>query len=166
MNRQQRRAHERAVKRVMSNPAKVSRIKRQMQAEKDAQPIDRDQVTDLAVYAHAAMTALTQGTATEADLHSLAAIANISLLLAEQGIGDDHTGAIKAGMSAVVALFDRHARTGRIGASGSDLTALNGLIEIHEAQLELQPTQGEMMQAIREIKRRQTQGNVLEVATC
>ena len=98
----------------------------------------------------------------EVDIDNLALISNVALVLAEMGLGADLLPEVMAGQDAVLALQARFARLGRVGAAGDELRALNGLLELHDAQLDIPPTVEEMRKAIAEVKRRREAGHVMD----
>jgi len=142
----------------------VAKQVQQAKQEAAKQPMAGEQITDLMIYAVQAVAAIGAGDAAEADLHNIACMGNVSLVLAEQGLGAELLDDIRAGQDAVVSMMARHERVGRVGASGPELVALRRLLEIHEAQLEAGPTRGEMVAALNEIRRRMSTGQVLNTA--
>jgi len=71
--------------------------------------------------------------------------------------------AIMDAQDAVVSMQSRLARTGKVDASGPELQAVNVLLEVHDAQLEIPPTVEEMRKAIAEVKRRREAGQVIGI---
>jgi hypothetical protein len=123
-----------------------------------------DQVRDLVIAAWSALDALPTGRGEECHIHTLACVANMSLLLSEIGYGAEALEDIKRGQDAVVSVMGRYARTGRAGCSGQELQLLRTLVDVHEQQLSLSPTRDEMLRVIAEMRRRMAAGEVLEVA--
>lgn len=164
MNRAERRAMDRAQRRLQHAPMYL-KARRQHGRLYAASEMDPSQVRDLQLMGHAALTAITNGQGTEIDIDNLAMISNLSLVLAEMGLGADLLPDVKAGQDAVLALQARFARLGRVGAAGHELRALNALIELHDAQLEIPPTVDEMRKAVAEVRRRRDAGHVMDGKT-
>lgn len=152
-------------KRVQQQQQDAMRREAQARRNEAAQPLAEEQVRDLLIYAIQSVASVGSGEAIESDLHNIACMSNVSMLLAEWGLGDEYLDDIRAGQDAVVSMMARHERVGRVGASGPELVALRRLLEIHEAQLESGITRGEMVSALNEIRRRMSTGQVLETAT-
>lgn len=166
MNRAERRQQERASRRL-ANCAKLRRetgraIQQHRQREAKL-PLDEGQTLDLVLYANEAIALLAQGKANDSDLHSLACLSNVSLLFAERGLGCEYVDDVKAGQQAIVSMFQRFERTGRVGASGPELQAVRVLVQIHEAQLEAKPTRGEMLDVLAAIRARQQEGETISL---
>ena len=127
----------------------------------DAAPMSLVQCLDLALFAHTAVQALQTGQATDVDANNLAMISNIAMLLAECGYGADALDDIVAGQNAVRAVLARQDRTGRTGCSGLELQAIREMVDLHDQQLHLGPTQREMSAVIAEMRRRMADGEVM-----
>lgn len=125
------------------------------------QGMQRDQITDLSLFGHAALAALERGHATSVDTNNLAVISNVCMLLCEIGYGVEAIGDVIAGQRAVVSLKAREARTGRAVATGQELQAIRGVIDIHDQQLDMAPTAREMRVIMAELKRRLSAGEVM-----
>lgn len=123
--------------------------------------MQRDQITDLSLFGHAALSALERGQATDIDVNNLAVIVNVAMLLCEIGYGVEVLDTMVAGQHAVKALQQRQARTGRGVATGPELLAIREVIALHDQQLEMQPTARQMRAVIEELKRRQKAGGIL-----
>lgn len=121
-------------------------------ARLDATSMDDNQRRDLMAFAYASLAAVPAGDATDVDLSNLAVITNISHLLCDRGYGADAEPEIIAAQDAVVSMQARYQRTGRVGASGPELQALRMAIDIHEQQMEAQPTCGEMRELLAEMR--------------
>jgi hypothetical protein len=161
MNREERRAMERAKRRLQHAPLYI-KAKRAHGRAYGASDLDASQVRDLSLIGHAALTAITQGTGTAVDVDNLALLSNVSLVLAGIGLGSDLIPEIHAGQDAILSMQARLARIGKAGATGTELQALNTLMELHDAQLSIPPTVDEMRRAVSEVRRRREAGQVLE----
>jgi hypothetical protein len=94
--------------------------------------------TTLKIRNHDAMNNLRLGAATRRDIDALIDAANITEALANRGIGEDWKPEIREGQDAILALARRGvANHFRFIVKGPELTALNTLMEVHDAQLEV-----------------------------
>ena len=163
MNRAERRAFERANRRV-HNSSMYIKARRKHGRFYNASDLDCTQVRDLQLIGHAAANAIRLGQGVPVDIDNLALISNMALVLAQMGLGADLLPEVLAGQDAVIGMQARLARTGKVGASGDELTALNTLLELHDAQLDIPPTVHEMRAAIAEVRRRREAGLVIDGA--
>ena len=168
MNRAERRAHEKAARRVQVSPhwrrkvmSKAADAWRTERARIDASTIDEAQQRDLATFAWATLDALPNGQATDIDLDNLAVMVNISRLLAERGYGPEGLDAIMEGQMAVLAIKQRFERLGRATARGPELQALRLAIDIHEQQLAMQPTTRDMREVLDYMRQAVRDGRVI-----
>ena len=86
---------------------------------------------------HAALAALTQGRATRADLDILIASLNMAEALYRLGIGREYGTVVQDGLDALHAVASRGAANNRFILTGPEMTALNTVMELHDAQLDL-----------------------------
>lgn len=86
---------------------------------------------------HYAMTALTQGKADKADMDKLIGMANMTEALSRLGFGTEYKDIIMLGSSALLAVSRRGAESNRFILKADEMKALNNLIELHDAQLEV-----------------------------
>lgn len=94
--------------------------------------------TTLKIRNHDAMNNLRLGVATRRDIDALIDAANITEALANRGVGADWKPEIREGQDAILALARRGvANDFRFIVKGPELTALNTLMELHDAQLEV-----------------------------
>ena len=124
------------------------------------QQLTDDQRTDLGLAVHACIERLRTGNGIELDWHTLAAAVNVSLVLAEKGVGDEHLEDIKLAQDALIEILGRHRRTGRWAFTGSGYVALARAVEIHEAQL-ASVTRDGARAAMLEVRRRVERGETL-----
>lgn len=125
------------------------------------QGMQRDQITDLSIFGHAALAALERGQATDTDVNNLAVITNVAMMLCELGYGAEVIDTMIAGQKAVVSVRNRRERIGRVIASGPELIAIREVIALHDQQLEMAPTGREMRVLMNELRRRLEAGEVL-----
>lgn len=130
-----------------------------------ADPLDASQLVDLGIGYHGALQSIVSGTGCYDDANTLAMASNIAMLLCETGVGAEYIEIAKAGQEAVVLLMMRARASGKFVATGSELRALQELLELHDAQLESEDcTEGRITSVLDECKRRIKQGHTLQVA--
>ena len=94
--------------------------------------------TTLKIRNHDAMNNLRMGTAARRDIDALIDAMNITEALANRGIGEDWKLEIRAAQDAILDLARRGvANNFRFIARGPELVALNLIMEVHDAQLEV-----------------------------
>lgn len=124
--------------------------------------LSADQLRDLAIGYHGALAEVVQGRGTWDDANTLALAANVALVLADYGLGRNELETVKRGQLAVVQLAQRGTLGGHYALTGTELQDLQALLELHEAQLEHEAcTEGVMVAALAEIKRRMADGDVM-----
>lgn len=92
---------------------------------------------DLKIKNHLSMSSLTQGKATREDMDKLINMANIAEALYRLGFGADYKDVLQEGSSALLAISRRGAETNRFVLWGAEMKALNTLMELHDAQMEV-----------------------------
>lgn len=92
---------------------------------------------DLKIKNHGAMSALTTGQAVRADIDTLIAMANICEALFRMGFGTEYEDVVRLGSDALYAVGRRGAQTGRFILRAEEMTALNTLMELHDAQMDV-----------------------------
>jgi hypothetical protein len=91
-------------------------------------------LVDLKIKNHGAMTALTRGVATRQDIDVLIPAVNMVEALYRLGFGREYFPEVRAGLDAVGV---RGAESGRFVLKASEMDALNTVMELHDAQLEV-----------------------------
>ena len=95
-------------------------------------------VLDLKIKNHSALEALRTGQAKRYDIDSIISALNVSEALSRLGIGHEYKDEIKEGQDALLELSRRGInREERVVAKASELTAINYVMELHDAQLEI-----------------------------
>ena len=94
-------------------------------------------LVDLKIKNHGAMTALTRGVATRQDIDVLIPAVNIVEALYRMGFGRDYFPEVRAGLDALFEVGVRGAESGRFVLKASEMDALNVVMELHDAQLEV-----------------------------
>ena len=117
-----------------------------------------DAVLHLKIKNHESLECLRKGEATRMDIDAIISAFNMAEALARMQIGDDYAAEIKAGQDALLAVAKRGvSRDDRFVLKAEELTAINLVLEIHDAQLEI-TTIGELEKAMdivmKEIKMR------------
>lgn len=92
---------------------------------------------DLKIKNHGAMSALTTGQAVRADIDTLIAMANICEALYRMGFGTEYQDVVRLGSDALYAVGRRGATTGKFILRAQEMTDLNTLMELHDAQMDV-----------------------------
>lgn len=90
---------------------------------------------DTLIALHISMSKLVRGVGDEIDWNNVNQAVNMGLIMAEQGIGAEHTEALIAGRDAMVTSVLRYHERKRFGFTGGELTARNAAIDCHDAQM-------------------------------
>jgi hypothetical protein len=96
-----------------------------------------DSLLNLKLKHHAAMFNLTKGEATRDDMDRLINMANMSEALFRLGFGTEYKEIVDAGLSALLAVSRRGAEGNRFILWAVEMQAINDLIELHDAQMEV-----------------------------
>ena len=92
---------------------------------------------DLQLKNSQAMTALLRGTATKEDMDTLIAMSNITESLRLMGFGKEYLEVAVAGREALINIAVRAVKVLRFVPTGPEIKALNELMELHDAQMEV-----------------------------
>ena len=84
-----------------------------------------------------AMTNLTQGKATRTDMDDLIAMGNVTEALSRMGFGKEHGDITQDGLNALHAVGKRGVESGRFILRSEEMKALNTLMELHDAQMDV-----------------------------
>ena len=107
-----------------------------------------DAILHLKIKNHESLECLRKGEATRMDIDAIISAFNMAEALARMQIGDDYAAEIKAGQDALLAVAKRGvSRDDRFVLKAEELTAINLVLEIHDAQLEI-TTIGELEKAM------------------
>lgn len=123
------------------------------------QPFSVDELTALKSPPRVALESLRRGHGTEGDFHTLAAVANNTLVCAES-IHPDCVEVAKLAQDALMRILDRQIRLGKWGLDSQALQDLPPVLDLHEQLLELY-TPLQMQQAMAETIRRMRAGHTL-----
>lgn len=119
----------------------------------DAKPLDADQIDELGIGYYAALKAVRQGKGTPDQLGTLAGAINISLVLAENGIGPEYLDLLKEAKNAIFRTIQRERATGKVVFYGPDSTKIGEALDVHDMQI-LVVSKNEMVAAVTEVRRR------------
>lgn len=92
---------------------------------------------DLRIKNHFALNQLRLGQAAKADVDVLIGALNMTEALARMKLGNDWQDEIFAGLDALHAVARRGKETSKFICTGPELTAINLIMEIHDAQLDV-----------------------------
>ena len=92
---------------------------------------------DLKIKNHMALASLTQGRATRSDMDDLIAMGNVTEALSRMGFGKEHGDITQGGLNALHAVGKRGAAINRFTLRAEEMGALNTLMELHDAQMEV-----------------------------
>lgn len=124
-------------------------------------------ILTLKIKNHASMLALTQGQATREDYNRLIAMANIVEALFLMGFGKEYKDAMDQGHEALLAVGKRANGTDHYVLKADEMAALNLLMELHDAQIDI-ITVKDMERAIKLVEKERAAGRTTPVreTTC
>jgi hypothetical protein len=99
-------------------------------------PLEHDRRTTLRIINHAALAALVRGEGSHDDWQQVCSAINMAIAFAEMGLGTDYIPEIRQAMRAHAECGSRLHRHGKFGYSGTELQAVNLVMDVHDAQLE------------------------------
>ena len=94
-------------------------------------------LTDLKIRNHMAMTNLTQGKATRDDMDDLIAMGNAVEALYRLGFGAEYKDVVGLGIESILNVARRGAAANHFILNAQEMNALNNLMELHDAQMEI-----------------------------
>jgi hypothetical protein len=100
-----------------------------------------------------AMVSLLRGTATKLDMDILIAMSNMTEALWELGFGKEYQNVCVDGRYALLSIANRATQHGRFTPTGPEITMLNTLMELHDAQMEVINVK-DMEQALELVKKK------------
>ena len=92
---------------------------------------------DLKIVNSMAMASLMKGTATKRDMDVLVAMSNIVKALCDLGFGGEHQDIATEGRAAIMTIVFRAVDKLRFVPTGPEIRALNDLMELHDAQMDV-----------------------------
>ncbi len=117
---------------------------------------------DLKIKNHLAMKNLTHGVATKDDMDKLIAMNNVVHALLRMGFGTEFKQYMDAGREALLEVCSRGAATKRFVCRGPEITALNELLELHDAQMDV-ITIKDMEKAVSLVELEQRTGKMIPI---
>lgn len=146
---------------------KISRLyadARKTDAAIQARPLTGAQADNISVLHWICFRAITDdGVATEENWSNLAQAVNMSLLLAEKGIGAEHMCLTFDAQEALMRAAKRGKATGRWGFDGDGIRAVQQALELHDEQIKV-ASKAELLEALHTLRKRVDSGVVLEEA--
>jgi hypothetical protein len=124
--------------------------------------LDDDQVRDLAIFYRMALANVMKGKGSEYDVHTLACAANVCLVLAERGIGNEYVARVIEAQKGVVRAIGR-LKCAWVGLDGPALVAIREMLDLHDEQLKVANTK-DVREALQEVRNCMQAGDVFEVA--
>lgn len=94
-------------------------------------------LVDLKIRNHMAMNNLTKGVATRADMDDLIAMGNAVEALYRLGFGEEYKDVVGVGLESILNVARRGVATNRFILNAQEMNALNSLMELHDAQMEV-----------------------------
>ena len=94
-------------------------------------------LVELKIKNHLAMSTLTKGLATRSDIDTLIATVNIVEALYRLGFGKEYADVVKDGLDALRDVGKRGVESGKFILKSSEMNALNLVMELHDAQMEI-----------------------------
>jgi hypothetical protein len=92
---------------------------------------------ELKIKNHLALTRLTKGEADRTDIDILIASTNVTEALYRLGFGREYGDVVKDGLDALRSVGRRGVETSRFILKSAEMNALNLVMELHDAQLEI-----------------------------
>jgi len=127
------------------------------------QPMTRGDALEVEAYSEFAYLNMVQGQGSDESWNMLAVAMNVAMVLAEMGLGEDHTEEIRTALDGLFAAKVRGERTGRWGFDGPAIVSVRRGLDVHIAQLEV-ATRREIDQARATVQQRVKEGLTYEVA--
>lgn len=127
-------------------------------------PMTHSAKLSIGMHTRTALTRLMRGQAIHEDLAALALAANIAMLLAERGLGEELLPEIIEAQQVTAILMRQMDAYGKPRPTGPMLTSIRKMLEISEAQLDSPDcTQASVEAATLEFNRRVASGAIFEV---
>ena len=115
-------------------------------------------MTDLRLANHMSLAQLAQGRAAQHDISALISTSNVVEALCQMGFGAEHGDIAIEGRHAILALVYRAEQTRTYTPAEGELPALQQMLALHDAQLEV-ISMREMIQALRLVQKQLTDPN-------
>jgi len=92
---------------------------------------------DLKIKNHGAMSSLTRGEANRDDMDALITMVNVVEALYRLGYGQEYGDVVRDGLDALHEVGKRGVATGRFVLKSKEMSDLNTVMELHDAQMEV-----------------------------
>lgn len=92
---------------------------------------------DLKIKNHGAMSSLTRGEANRDDMDALITMVNVVEALYRLGYGQEYGDVVRDGLNALHEVGKRGVSTGRFVLKSKEMSDLNTVMELHDAQMEV-----------------------------
>jgi hypothetical protein len=92
---------------------------------------------DVKIKTHMALMNMTQGKAGRGDIDTLIQAVNVVEALYRMGVGAEYGDAVRDGSNALHSVGVRGAKSGQFVLKSEEMKALNTIMELHDAQLEV-----------------------------
>ena len=94
-------------------------------------------LVDMKIKNHGAMSNLTRGLADKEDVNTLVNMVNVTEALYRLGFGREYRSVVKDGLDALHGMGRRGVQTGRFILKAQEMSHLNLIMELHDAQMDL-----------------------------
>jgi hypothetical protein len=94
-------------------------------------------LVDMKIKNHGALSSLTRGLAARQDIDTLISMANVVEALYRLGFGREYGDVVKQGLDALHDVGRRGVQTGRFILKAGEMSRLNLIMELHDAQMDL-----------------------------
>lgn len=94
-------------------------------------------MVDLKIKNHGAMDSLTKGKAKHTDIDMLISMVNMTEAFSRLGFGKDYSDVVRDGLQALRDVGKRGAATGNFVLKAHEMNALNTVMELHDAQMDV-----------------------------
>lgn len=133
-------------------------IQKAHDAAYDASPLDAEQVDELGAGYYLAFALVKSGKGTKDNIGTLAGAINISIVLAESGVGLEYLPLLLDARDAIVRTGIRANTKCKIGFNGLDIHKVSDALNIHDMQV-LVTSKTQMIEAVNEVRKRINEGN-------
>jgi len=124
----------------------------------NVKPLDKEQKSELGVGYYTAFISVKEGRGTPDNLGTIAGAINISIVLAESGVGSEYLDLLVEAKDAIFRTINRANNTGKIGFDGLAIGKISEALDIHDMHVEI-VSKTEMVSAINEVRRRINAGH-------
>lgn len=130
----------------------------------DRQPMNENQLTDLAIGYWLAFDNMTRRESTGYDWNIIAGSLNIAIVMCEEGIKEEALDIFRRSRDASLRAKKRGEEKGIWRYDGADIDTIRTALSIHDQQI-TQITQGRMVKVINDVRDRVERGHVINEVT-